>query len=133
MNTDYGIRPITGDEMIAAFGSAAAALKATGGDEAVALFYLNNTDRIANAPPSEVTRETWLAAELRRLRDMERDAAKRAEAARKLREREAADDELARAAQAAWSAMEKPSVAGVARSMKLYWHRTKQLLDRKVA
>lgn len=46
-NTNYGIRSVSDDEVLAAFGSLAACIRLTGGDLPTILFYLHNEDRIA--------------------------------------------------------------------------------------
>lgn len=49
INTSYGMRPVSKDELIAAFGTLRHAKKVTRGDEATQLYLLNNKDRI---PPN---------------------------------------------------------------------------------
>ena len=49
-NTNYGQRAVSVGEIVAVFGSAAAAYRATGGDERLALFYLANPERVVDAP-----------------------------------------------------------------------------------
>ena len=49
INTNYGMRPVTDEELIAAFGTLRHAKKVTRGDEATQLYFLNNKDRI---PPN---------------------------------------------------------------------------------
>lgn len=108
-NTSYPLRPISPAEVVALFGSTDRALSATGGDESVALLYLNNPDKAASAPPLH-PRESWLSAALReRLR----------------KEREAAD---AAAARSTWQSLEKPSVSAVALAIGSGWRRAKRLL-----
>lgn len=56
MKTNYPLRQATAAELVAAFGSAAKALDATGGNNAKACFYLANPDQIPKA--QRVKRET---------------------------------------------------------------------------
>lgn len=46
INTSYGMRPVTDEELIAAFGTLRHAKHVTRGDEATQLYFLNNPDRI---------------------------------------------------------------------------------------
>ncbi len=64
-NCDYGIRTVTAKEIAEACGSSGRALAITGGRQKLALFYVNNVDRIADAPEVDVS-EIELAAELRK-------------------------------------------------------------------
>lgn len=48
VNSDYALRAVSAAEMITRFGTAAAAMRATGGDEAIALFFIHNPDAEPN-------------------------------------------------------------------------------------
>lgn len=48
-NYEYGLRPVEAHEALAVFGTAASALRATGGDSKLALFYIWNPDRAREA------------------------------------------------------------------------------------
>lgn len=50
INTEYGMRPVTDEELIAAFGTLRHAKNVARGDEATRLYFLHNRDRI---PPND--------------------------------------------------------------------------------
>lgn len=91
VHTNYSLRDVSDSEIVSAFGSLAACLRITGGDLPTILFYLSNKDRIVSAP--------FVATQ----------AGDFAERFRERAHKEAAGE--------AFDAMEKPSIAGVARSM----------------
>jgi len=62
-NADYGIRPVKWREISDACGSSARALAITGGLPKVALFYLNNLDKIESAAEIDEA-DTELARDL---------------------------------------------------------------------
>lgn len=51
VNTNYGIRPVTTDEIVATFGSARYARECCGRDQSMLLFYVHNRDRV---PPDKL-------------------------------------------------------------------------------
>ena len=57
MNVNYGIRPIDAAECIRLFGSARDAIRGTGGQVKVALFYANNPNEIPKAGCRNAPRE----------------------------------------------------------------------------
>jgi hypothetical protein len=48
VNSDYALRAVTAAEIIERFGTAEAAMRATGGDEAIALFFIHNPEAQPN-------------------------------------------------------------------------------------
>jgi hypothetical protein len=103
-NTNYGIRPVTPEELAAVCGTARRAVEITGGDEATALFYLNNAELIPNAAPAKTYCLSGFGANLRALRDQQDEAERKAK-------REALAVEQRRLAAQAWEL--KHSLAAV--------------------
>ena len=104
MNTDYGLRVPTRDEIRATFTTLQRAVQVTGGDINLLLLYIHNPDRIATAPevdpfPSEF--------------------------AKKLRE-----DSLSERVVAEWQGLENPHVATVADKLGIGWRTARDLLVR---
>lgn len=52
INTDYGLRVPTFDEILEVFGSYSECARITGGDVPTILFYINNPDRIHSDAPT---------------------------------------------------------------------------------
>ena len=104
MNTDYGLRVPTRDEIRATFTTLQRAVQVTGGDINLLLLYIHNPDRIATAP--EVERHP-------------------SEFAKKLRE-----DSLSESVVAVWQSLEKPHVTTVADQLGIAWKTARNLLVR---
>lgn len=64
INTDYGLRVPTFDEILEVFGSHSECARITGGDVPTILFYINNPDRIHSGAPTVPPSATEFAKEL---------------------------------------------------------------------
>jgi hypothetical protein len=85
----------TPNEFAAACGTARRAVEITGGDEATALFYLNNAELIPTATPAKTYCLSGFGASLRALRDQQDEAERKVK-------REALAAEQRRLAAQAW-------------------------------
>lgn len=92
-NTNYGLRPPSNQEILAAFGSLAGCVRVTGGDLPTILFFLSNRERIKAA--GEVDPQPGAYAE------------------------ELQESARVEQAAAEWEGMEKPTIIGVARSLRV--------------
>lgn len=106
-NMDYGMRPVLPEEIADVCGTARRAVEITGGDEATALFYLNNVGLISQARPAKNHCLSEFGAALRALRDHQEETKRRAE-------REALAAEQRRLVSEAWA--QKRTFAAVMRA-----------------
>lgn len=119
-NMDYGLRPVLPEEIAQACGTARRAVEITGGDEATALFYINNVDLIPSAATAKNICLSDFGANLRALRDQQDEAQKRVE-------REALATEQRRLATEAWA--KKSSYAAVMRACAVGLKTAKRLVS----
>lgn len=124
VNTNYGDRPVSAEEIVAVFGgSADAALKATGGENRLALFYVHNPELAVNA--ARVTAlETDLTGELRRMRDEQSEQEKVRRQVERL-------EGIRQAAREAWAA--SGTIAAVMRACRVGRPAARRLVEQITA